>query len=445
MKAVRAMHSTGRRSHLSWFQSARVAATVPRAVAPSKPRRRRWRLVVALAALAVASSTAVSPALAAGKPLPPGLGGREWSVIGTKHKVVALTFDAGANADGVASILSTLGSEHVPATFFLTGDFVGQFPAQARAIVAAGERVGDHSVSHPYFTKLTDAQMRYQVLHAQTQIVSVTRADPWPWFRFPYGDRNAHTISFVNSLGFAPVGWTVDTLGWKGTSGGSTVRSVVSRVLASLRPGEVVLMHCGSNPTDHTTLDASALPAVISGLRARGYSFVTLDALRGIGYVVASSNGDIGGFGAPLFGSDLGRLAAGVVPAGLAVDPVTGGYWVLKSDGGVDNFGAPWSGSLRGKLGAGVVVTAIGATPHGGYLVLTSDGGVRGFGAPLFGSDLGRLAAGVVPAGLAVDPVTGGYWVLKSDGGVDNFNAPWYGSLAGRLDAGQSVTAVAGE
>jgi hypothetical protein len=39
-------------------------------------------------------------------------------------------------------------------------------------------------------------------------------------------------------------------------------------------------MHCGSNPDDHSTLDAAALPAVIQALQARGYSFVTLDALR---------------------------------------------------------------------------------------------------------------------------------------------------------------------
>jgi peptidoglycan-N-acetylglucosamine deacetylase len=30
---------------------------------------------------------------------------------------------------------------------------------------------------------------------------------------------------------------------------------VASRVLAAGRPGEIVLMHVGSNPDDHTTLD----------------------------------------------------------------------------------------------------------------------------------------------------------------------------------------------
>jgi hypothetical protein len=48
---------------------------------------------------------------------------------------------------------------------------------------AAGELVGDHSVMYPYFTKLTDAQMRSQVPNAQQQIISATGADPWPRFR----------------------------------------------------------------------------------------------------------------------------------------------------------------------------------------------------------------------------------------------------------------------
>jgi peptidoglycan/xylan/chitin deacetylase (PgdA/CDA1 family) len=74
----------------------------------------------------------------------------------------------------------------------------------------------------------------------------------------------------VNGAGFVPVGWTVDTLGWKGTSGGITTQTVVSRVLGGLRPGEIVLMHCGSNPDDHSSLDAAALPAMIQNLRAPG-------------------------------------------------------------------------------------------------------------------------------------------------------------------------------
>jgi peptidoglycan/xylan/chitin deacetylase (PgdA/CDA1 family) len=57
---------------------------------------------------------------------------------------VALTFDAGANADGIPSILGTLARYHVAGMFLLTGNFLRDFPAASKAIVAAGMRIGDH-------------------------------------------------------------------------------------------------------------------------------------------------------------------------------------------------------------------------------------------------------------------------------------------------------------
>jgi peptidoglycan/xylan/chitin deacetylase (PgdA/CDA1 family) len=74
----------------------------------------------------------------------------------------------------------------------------------------------------------------------------------------------------------------VDSLGWQGLNGRTLPQAtqfVIDRVVAAARPGEIVLMHVGANPDDHTTLDAAALPTVISRLRAAGYRFVTLDAL----------------------------------------------------------------------------------------------------------------------------------------------------------------------
>ena len=49
---------------------------------------------------------------------------------------------------------------------------------------------------------------------------------------------------------------------------------MVSRVLRTLRPGQLVLMHVGSHPTDGSTLDADAL--IVTELRARGCSFGTV-------------------------------------------------------------------------------------------------------------------------------------------------------------------------
>ena len=192
--------------------------------------------------------------------------------------MVALTFDAGANADGVASILAKLHQNGITGTFFLTGDFVHEFPDAARRI-AADQRVGNHSVDHPHFTQLSTAQIAAELSGARSAIQTVTGADPRPLFRFPFGDRDARTIAAVNADGYVPVRWTVDTLGWEGTSAGISAQTVFDRTLGALQPGEIVLMHCGSNPTDHSTLDADALNRIIHAVKDRGYGFVTLDAL----------------------------------------------------------------------------------------------------------------------------------------------------------------------
>jgi peptidoglycan/xylan/chitin deacetylase (PgdA/CDA1 family) len=221
-----------------------------------------------------------APGYGPGHPITGRLAGTLPTFIPTTRHVVALTFDAGANDAGVPSILRTLLRFHVAATFFMTGPFARTYPAVAREIAADGFRIANHTMTHPYLTHLSDAGVRWEILAAARAITEVTGKNPAPLFRFPYGDEDARTIAIANRLGYVPVSWTVDTLGWQGASAGITVSEVASRVLAALRSGEIVLMHAGSSP-DGSALDAHALPQVISQLQARGYSFVTLDALLG--------------------------------------------------------------------------------------------------------------------------------------------------------------------
>ncbi|NUP53299.1 MAG: polysaccharide deacetylase family protein [Catenulispora sp.] len=117
------------------------------------------------------STTSATPTASA--QIPTRLAGVDWDRIPTTRPVVALTFDAGANADAVPSILATLHRYGVTATFFLTGDFVRHFPDVARQI-AAGQRIGNHSVDHPYFTKLTGTQITAELTGARQQIQSTT-------------------------------------------------------------------------------------------------------------------------------------------------------------------------------------------------------------------------------------------------------------------------------
>ena len=183
----------------------------------------------------------------------------------------------GGSDAGVADIVATLKATKTPASFFMTGAFAERFPAAARKV--AGYPIGNHSMTHPAFTSLSDARIALELSSARRAILGASGQDPRPWFRFPLGDRDARTIKAVNRGCYVPFRWTVDSLGWKGTSGGMSRAKVLARVVNGVRPGGIVLMHVGANPDDGTTLDAAALPAIISGLRAKGYTFVTLDAV----------------------------------------------------------------------------------------------------------------------------------------------------------------------
>ena len=220
------------------------------------------------------SSTRPTPTSTATS-LPAWLRGSVVTRLPTSRRVVALTFDGGAGAQGAASILATLARERVAATFFFTGGFVQANPAIVGTVARRGYVIGDHTVTHPHLTQLSTARVAAEVTGGAAAITAVTGTSPRPWFRFPYGEYDARTLQIVHGLGYGAIGWTVDSLGWKGTSAG-TAADVVRRVRAALVPGAIVLMHIGANPDDHTTYDADALPALIAAIRAAGYGFVTV-------------------------------------------------------------------------------------------------------------------------------------------------------------------------
>jgi peptidoglycan/xylan/chitin deacetylase (PgdA/CDA1 family) len=190
--------------------------------------------------------------------------------------VVALTFDAGADNAGAPRILAALARTRVTATFFMTGRWAQLYPQWARRI-AARYPIGNHTFDHQDLLRLTPQDVKTEVLTATGAIQHATGHPPVALFRFPYGSSSPSTLALVNRLGYVAVGWTVDTLGWEGTLQGQSLGSVTSHALAHLQPGEIILMHVGANPQDHSTLDADALAGIINAIRAKGYRFVTLN------------------------------------------------------------------------------------------------------------------------------------------------------------------------
>jgi peptidoglycan/xylan/chitin deacetylase (PgdA/CDA1 family) len=207
--------------------------------------------------------------------LPRALVGRIPNNLPTRRRVVALTFDAGADDAGLPKITATLHRFGVPATFFVTGHFARYYPRWTRTL-AERYSVANHTMNHVDLNGLSDARVRAEVTDARRSIRAVSGRNPQPFFRFPYGISSRRTLAIVNALDYAAVGWTADTAGWLGTSGGQSISSVVGRALGALRPGAILLMHAGSNPNDGTTLDADALATIIARIERRGYGFTTL-------------------------------------------------------------------------------------------------------------------------------------------------------------------------
>lgn len=203
--------------------------------------------------------------------------GKDVTRVETDAKIIVLTFDGGGNADGTQKVIDTLAAQGVPATFFLTGNYIEQFPEATDAIVKFGGEVANHTLSHKDFTTLSKEQVTQEIVHMQ-EIALAHDITVVPFFRFPYGSYKKEDVALVNKLDYIAVRWTVDSLGWQGNKDGHDAKFVTGRVLSKAIPGAIVLMHLGSAP-DKTTLDADALPDIITALKNQGYRLVTLSEL----------------------------------------------------------------------------------------------------------------------------------------------------------------------
>lgn len=190
----------------------------------------------------------------------------------TTNKVVALTFDDGADGANINKILGILSTNKIKATFFLTGSGAANHPTSIKNITTQGHAIGNHSYSHPDFTKLTAAQMKAELDKAEATIKNITGKTSKPLFRAPFGAVNSAVLSGVGAAGYThTIQWNIDTVDWKGVSSTAITDKVVNNIV----PGSIVLMHTGAGASG----TPGALPGMISKLKAKGYSFVTVQQL----------------------------------------------------------------------------------------------------------------------------------------------------------------------
>lgn len=186
-----------------------------------------------------------------------------------KGRLVALTFDDGPGPY-TAAVVRELRRLNAPATFFEIGFEISGYRKLVANMVHWGFVIGDHTWNHPQLTSLSSRLVTNQIVSTKNLITKVTGTPPL-FMRPPYGAQDARVRTLAGRLGLVTTLWSIDTRDWS--------RPGVSAIVVSAlhaRPGMIVLMHDGGGDRSETV---RAIPAVVRGLRARGYHLVTLSQL----------------------------------------------------------------------------------------------------------------------------------------------------------------------
>ncbi len=187
---------------------------------------------------------------------------------------IALTFDDGPSPRFLSGVLDVLDGRDVRATFFLTGQEAEQHPDLVAEIANRGHQLGNHGYSHSRMILRSPAWIEGEIDRTDAALRARGFEGAIP-FRPPYGQRLIVLPWLLAREGRPVVLWDVEA---DDLAEGQTPEAYAQEIIARVEPGSIILMHVmyGSRDTAR-----AALPLIIDGLHARGYSFATLAELEG--------------------------------------------------------------------------------------------------------------------------------------------------------------------
>jgi peptidoglycan/xylan/chitin deacetylase (PgdA/CDA1 family) len=189
--------------------------------------------------------------------------------IQTDEMIVAVTFDTVfGDEDYTRQILDVLKSESVRATFFVMGLWANENSAALDAILRGGHEIASHSMNHERYPDMTQSEILSDAKAAADVIFSKTGYDT-RLIRMPYGAFDTPSILALESEGFLPVKWSVDSKDWKGYS----AEQIADSVMADVQNGDIIMFQNNMAQTP------AALIEIILALRERGYKIVTVSDL----------------------------------------------------------------------------------------------------------------------------------------------------------------------
>lgn len=188
------------------------------------------------------------------------------------EKKIYLTFDEGYENGYTSKILDVLKAKNVKAAFFVTKPYIESDPELVKRMVAEGHLVGNHSVKHLSSPTLSDSQLKNELTETAQAFEKVTGQDMPKVFRPPMGEYSERTLAVTSNMGYKTVFWSFAYKDWITTAQpGKDV--AYNTVMSKYHNGAVLLLHAVSKS------NTEALGDIIDSLRAKGYTFDTLNNL----------------------------------------------------------------------------------------------------------------------------------------------------------------------
>ncbi len=181
-------------------------------------------------------------------------------------KLVALTFDDGPSATITPRLLDALDERNVKVSFFLVGFMLQANTDIAQRAFDSGHQLCNHTYNHPWFSKISLEEMKWQVSRNDELIEQITGTKN-ALLRIPYGDVTNKAKANVST---SIMQWSVDP-----TNGNSSTPEdkMYQNLIDTVKDGSIILLHDTSEKNLNVALRA------IDELLSRGYEFVTLDEL----------------------------------------------------------------------------------------------------------------------------------------------------------------------
>lgn len=189
----------------------------------------------------------------------------------TEEKILYLTFDCGYENGYTAKILDTLKEKDVSAAFFCTLPQMRDNPELIARMINEGHIVGNHSVTHPDFSTLSEQQIVDEIKGFDDYIRENFGYSSL-YFRYPQGKYSEKSMRAVNELGYKCVFWSLAYSDWDLEDQKGALYAFET-VMERIHPGAVILLHSVSPD------NAEALGDIIDAARERGYEFRSLEEL----------------------------------------------------------------------------------------------------------------------------------------------------------------------